>query len=112
MKRRELLTGLGAGTLVAGTGLATGLNAQAAEKRFNWRMVTTWPPNFPIFQDGVRRFADEVRRISNRRLNIQVFAGGELVPPLQSFDAVSQGTVEMGHGAAYYWAGRIPAAQF
>jgi TRAP-type mannitol/chloroaromatic compound transport system substrate-binding protein len=31
---------------------------------------------------------------------------------LQAFDAVSQGTVEMGHGAAYYWAGKVPAAQF
>ena len=110
MKRRELLAGLGAGTLMAGAGLST--TAQAQEKRFNWRLVTSWPPNFPIFQDMVRRFADELRRMSGRRLNIQVFAGGELVPPLQTFDAVSQGTVEMGHGAAYYWAGKIPAAQF
>ena len=50
--------------------------------------------------------------MSNRRLDIQVFAGGELIPALQAFDAVSQGTIEMGHGAAYYWAGKIPAAQF
>lgn len=79
---------------------------------FNWRMVTTWPPNFPILQEGATRFADEVRTMTNGRLNIKVFGGGELVPPLQTFDAVSQGTVEMGHGAAYYWAGKVPAAQF
>ncbi len=36
----------------------------------------------------------------------------ELVPALGVFDAVSQGTVEMGHGAGYYWAGKAPAAQF
>jgi len=79
---------------------------------YRWKMVTTWPPNFPIFQEGPQRFADEVRKMSNGRLDIQVFAGGELVPALQTFDAVSQGTIEMGHGAAYYWAGKVPAAQF
>jgi TRAP-type mannitol/chloroaromatic compound transport system substrate-binding protein len=56
--------------------------------------------------------AREVKAMSDGRLNIQVFAGGQLVPALQTFDAVSQGTVEMGHGAAYYWAGKVPAAQF
>jgi len=77
-----------------------------------WKLATTWPPNFPIFQEGVERFAEDVKTLSNGRLNIKVFAGGELVPALQAFDAVSQGTVEMSHGAAYYWAGKIPAGQF
>lgn len=81
-------------------------------KTFNWKMVTTWPPNFPVFQEGVERFANDIKVMSDGRLNIKVYAGGELIPPLQTFDAVSQGTVEMGHGAAYYWAGKIPAAQF
>ncbi|KAF0191848.1 MAG: TRAP dicarboxylate transporter subunit DctP [Gammaproteobacteria bacterium] len=110
MKRRQFVKTLGAGTLLGGS-VFSGAGA-AAEQRFNWKLVTTWPPNFPVFQDGVERFAKDVRRMSDGRLNIQVFAGGELVPPLQSFEAVSQGTVEMGHGAAYYWAGKIPAAQF
>ncbi len=80
---------------------------------FQWKMVTTWPPNFPIFQEGVVQLAKDIETMSNGQLKIQVFAGGELVPPLQTFDAVSQGdTVQMGHGAAYYWAGKVPAAQF
>ena len=87
---------------------------QAAQtsKTYNWKMVTTWPPNFPIFQEGVERFAAQIKTMSNGRLEIKVYAGGELVPPLQTFEAVSQGTVELGHGGAYYWAGKIPAAQF
>ncbi|HFD92656.1 MAG TPA: TRAP transporter substrate-binding protein [Gammaproteobacteria bacterium] len=112
MKRREFITKMGAGALAAGAGIGAATSARAAGKRFRWKMVTTWPPNFPIFQDGVKRFAKEVRRMTRGALTIQVFAGGELIPPLQSFDAVSQGTVEMGHGSAYYWAGKIPAAQF
>lgn len=81
-------------------------------KSYKWKMVTTWPANFPVFQEGVERFAKDIKTMSNGRLDIKVFAGGQLIPPLGVFDAVTQGTVEMGHGAAYYWAGKVPAAQF
>ncbi len=115
---RSLILSLCVILLTACGGESAGPAAPAATaptpiaQTFKWKMVTTWPPNFPIFQEGVERFANELREMSGGRLDIQVFAGGELVPALQSFDAVSQGTVQMGHGAAYYWAGKIPAAQF
>ncbi len=83
-----------------------------SNRTFHWRMVTTWPPNFPILQEGAERFAKNIETMSRGQLKIKVFAGGELIPPLQTFEAVSQGAVHMGHGSAYYWAGRIPAAQF
>ena len=89
----------------------TGSNIDTG-KIHRWKMVTTWPANFPVFQEAPEMFAENVRVMSNGRLDINVFAGGELVPALQVFDAVSQGAVEMGHGAAYYWAGKVPAAQF
>ena len=90
------------------------INRQGGDtnKVYRWKMVTTWPANFPIFQESADRFAEDVRVMSNGRMQIQVFAGGELVPPLQTFDAVSQGSVELGLGSPYYWAGKIPAAQF
>lgn len=81
-------------------------------QEFKWSMVTTWPANFPIFQESAEKFAENVRVISRNQLQIKVHAGNKLVPPLQVFDAVSQGSVEMGHGSAYYWAGKIPEAQF
>jgi len=89
-----------------------GADKAAEAKVYNWKMVTTWPPNFPVFQEGVEQFAKDVKTMTNGRVNIKVYAGNELVPALKTFDAVSQGTVELGHGAAYYWAGKIPAAQF
>ncbi|KKM75214.1 hypothetical protein LCGC14_1392480 [marine sediment metagenome] len=84
----------------------------SSQQTFHWKMVTTWPPGFPVLQDGAEHFAESVRAMSNGRLDIKVYAGGELIPALQTFNAVSQGTVEMGHGSAYYWAGKIPEAQF
>jgi TRAP-type mannitol/chloroaromatic compound transport system substrate-binding protein len=53
-----------------------------------------------------------VKEASGGRLQIEVFAGGELVPALGCFDAVSKGTVQAFSGASYYWAGKVPAAQW
>ena len=77
-----------------------------------WTMVTTWPPNFPILQEGCVKMADWVEKMSAGRLKIRVYGGGELVPPLEAFENVSNGTAQIGHGAAYYWAGKRPAFQF
>ena len=85
--------------------------AVVAKKTYNWKMVTTWPPKLPVLQEGCERLAKRVDEMSDGRLKIQVFAGGELVPPLESFQAVSDGTVEVGSGASYYWAGKEPATQ-
>ncbi len=91
---------------------APGIAKSVSVQVHKWKMVTTWPANFPVFQEGAVKFANDVRLMSNGRLDIQVYAGGELVPALQVFDAVSQGIVEVGHGSPYYWAGVVPAAQF
>ncbi len=113
MKRRTFLK-KGGTTVAAAAGAAMALGAPAvhAKKSFNWKMVTTWPPHFPVIGEGAEEFAQLVEEMSEGRLRIQVYGGGELVPALQSFDAVSQGIVEMGHGASYYWAGKAPATQF
>jgi len=48
--------------------------------------------------------------MSGGRLQIKVYGAGQLVPALETFDAVSQGTAEMGHGSAYYWKGKTQTA--
>ncbi len=96
----------------SGSGDVGSVSKAESTRTFTWKMVTTWPANFPVFQEGAEKFAEDVRVMSNGRLDISVYAGGELVPALGVFDAVSQGTVEMGHGASYYWAGKVPAGQF
>lgn len=87
-------------------------SALAKEKTYRWKMVTTWPPGLPVLQTGAVRFAKRLEEATGGRIKIKVFAGGELVPPLGVFDAVSDGTVEVGSGASYYWAGKVPAAQW
>ena len=120
MNRRKILQGIAAGTiglplalrLLGGEGQAQSREATVSGERFEWKMVTTWPPGFPILGEGCQLLADLCREMSGGRLNITVYGGGELVPPLEAFDAVRQGAAEVGSGAAYYWAGKLPAAQF
>ena len=83
-----------------------------SEDIFEWRMVTSWPKNFPGIGMGPENFATLVDRMSNGRLHIQVYGAGELVPALGVFDAVSSGAVEIGHTGAYYNKGKIPASPF
>lgn len=90
----------------------SGAPAIQTGKKYRWKMVTTWPPNYPIIGEGLETMAEWIEEMSAGRMKIKVYGGGELVPPLESFDAVRSGTAEMGHGGAYYWAGKVPAAQF
>ena len=84
----------------------------AKQETFRWKLVTTWPKNYPGLGTGPEKFADLVERMSAGRLQVKVYGAGDLVPAFEVFDAVSQGTAEMGHGAAYYWKGKIPASPF
>ena len=126
MKRRDFLrkASIGAAAALAATAGNLGCGkkeeekkeaaapAVITEKKYEWKMVTTWPPKLPVLQDGCERLAKRMEEVSDGRLKIQVFAAGELVPPLESFQAVSDGTVEVGSGASYYWAGKEPATQW
>ena len=84
----------------------------AQTENYEWKMVTTWPKNYPGLGLGAENFAKKVEAMSAGRLKIKVFGAGQLVPAFEVFDAVSQGTAEMGHGAAYYWTGKSKAAAF
>ena len=81
---------------------------QITQKTYQWKMVTTWPKNFPGLGMAAENFAELVARMSGGRLKVKVYGAGQLVPAMEVFDAVSQGTVEMGHGASYYWKGKSP----
>ena len=82
------------------------------QETFQWKLVTTWPKNFPGLGNGAENFARYVKEMSAGRLTVKVYGAGELVPPFEIFDAVSQGVADAGHGAAYYWKGKIPASVF
>jgi len=110
MKRRNFLKGTAvAATAGAGASLAFPAIAQGIREL---KMVTTWPKNFPGLGTGAERLAHRITTMSGGKLQVKVYAAGELVPAFQSFDAVSQGQAEMSHSASYYWQGKSPAFNF
>jgi TRAP-type mannitol/chloroaromatic compound transport system substrate-binding protein len=121
ISRKTFVKSLAAATLLLPVGIKAVLgkgnksenkNTGISNKSYSWKMVTTWPPNFPILDEGCKLFASLVEEMSGGRMEIRVFGGGELVPALEIFDAVRNGSAEIGHGSAYYWAGKSPAASF
>ncbi len=115
MKRRHFVGGLAAAAGVAACSKPEAGGSAAdceAGETFEWSVVTSWPPKFPGLGIAVDNVAEYIDRASGGRLKIKVYAGGELVPAFEVFDAVSRGTVEMGHDASYYHKGKVDAAQF
>ena len=129
MKRRKFISGALAGGVVAGTvgyiagkknrkGPDTKPNRKGGQTPailqdvFEWKMVTSWPKNFPGGGTSAQYLADLVSSMSNGRLKIKLYSAGELVPAFEVFDAVREGTAECGHSAPYYWIAKHKSLPF
>ena len=82
------------------------------DKKYNWRLVTSWPKNYPGLGMAPERIADLVEEMSDGQMKITVYGAEEQVPAFGVFDAVSSGSHQMGHSGGYFWKGKVPAAQF
>lgn len=138
MKRRSLLTGAAAGVAATATAVGLGGCSQddakaalqqqldeaktriaemlevqqapgAVQNRVEITMVSTWPRDFPGLGTGAQRFAQRLSDMSDGRIQVEYFAGGERVKPFDSFDEVASGNAQMYHAADYYWKGKHPA---
>jgi TRAP-type mannitol/chloroaromatic compound transport system substrate-binding protein len=99
MNRRKFLKT----TAIAGASTAAlGAPAIAQDKR-EWKMVTAWPKNLPGPGVAAQMLADRITALSGGRIEVKLFAAGELVPGRGVFDAVSEGTAELYHAVPAYW---------
>ena len=110
MKRRDFLKVTGA-SLAASTAVAAPAIAQSSPE-IKWRYATSWPKSLDTLYGGCEYFCRQVADITDNKFQIQPFAAGEIVPGLQVLDAVSNGTVEIGNTALYYYWGKNPAFTF
>jgi TRAP-type mannitol/chloroaromatic compound transport system substrate-binding protein len=106
LSRRKLI---GGGAAVAG---AVAMPNVARAQTVRWRMVTSWPKRLPGPGMSAERVSERIAALSGGRIQITVHAAGEIVPALETLDAVSSGTAEMAHTAAFYWQGKQPASAF
>jgi hypothetical protein len=71
-------------------------------------MVMPWSKGL-LFYDIATHFCDSVRLLTGGNFDIKAFSAGELVPAMQSFDAVSKGSAQAGHDWPGYWKGKNEA---
>jgi TRAP-type mannitol/chloroaromatic compound transport system substrate-binding protein len=109
MKRRQFLKG--AGLAAAATAVASPAVAQSMPE-LKWRLTSSFPQSLDTLYGAATVFSKAVAEATDNRFQIQVFAAGEIVPPLAAADAVQNGTVEMCHTSSYYYFGKDPTFAF
>jgi TRAP-type mannitol/chloroaromatic compound transport system substrate-binding protein len=107
MERRKFVTTAGAG--MAGI-LAAGAAPAFAQggPEIKWRCASSFPKSLDTIYGAAEVMAKRVASSSGGKFQIQVFAGGEIVPPFGVVDAVQNGTVQCAHTAPYYFWGKEP----
>lgn len=90
-----------------------GTSAQAADKEkvFRWRMQHPWVAG-TNYDKAAQAFVNNIKAMSNGRLDIKMFPVGSLMGTAQTFDAVRKGVMEGHINITVYWTGKIPAATF
>ena len=110
-RRRFIVKTGGAIAAVAAAAIVDAPNV-IAQPKVQWRMSTTWTPALDVLQGAAQRLAKVVEEMSGGRFRIEVFAGGQIMPPFACFDATSQGTIEAFMGPASYWMDKEPALEW
>lgn len=102
MKRRDFIKTAAVGAIAAP--VVASLAAPAiAQGKMQWKLVSAWPKNLPGPGVAAQTLADRITALSGGRIEVKLFAAGELVPGTGVFDAVSQGTAELYHAVPAYW---------
>jgi TRAP-type mannitol/chloroaromatic compound transport system substrate-binding protein len=90
--------------------LAVGFsNVQAAEKVYKWDMT------YPLYRGTwdwavLEKWCAHLKAASGGRLDITPHAGGEIMPVMETFDAVSSGMLKIDFSYGPYWIGKLPMA--
>ncbi|WP_413173490.1 TRAP transporter substrate-binding protein [Anabaena azotica] len=124
MKRRAIVNRLSQ-SAIAATGVAIVAGCQKAQNTaatgqadtsnlptIKWQMATSWPLSLETIFGGAQVLADRVKALTNGKFIIEPRAAGEIAPGLEVLNVVSQGAVQAGHTAAYYYIGKSPALAF
>jgi TRAP-type mannitol/chloroaromatic compound transport system substrate-binding protein len=102
--RRQFLSGVA----VAAAGTLAAPSLVKAQGPIHMRWQSTWPAK-DIFHEYAQDFAKKVNDMTGGELVIEVLPAGAVVPAFGLLDAVSQGTLDGGHGVLVYHYGKQPA---
>jgi len=90
--------------------LGLGFNTvEAAQKVYKWDMT------YPLYRgtwdwEVLEKWCAHLKAASGGRLDFTPHAGGEIMPVMETFDAVSTGTLKVDFSYGPYWIGKLPMA--
>jgi TRAP-type mannitol/chloroaromatic compound transport system substrate-binding protein len=88
------------------------MDAKAQDKKIRLQMASSYSNTLPLLGESGAAFVKKVARASGGTIDIKFNEPNALVPVLQSFDAVSQGSVDMAWTASSFWSGKDSAFNF
>ena len=109
MDRRSFLTKatIGGAAAAGAATLAAPALAQSNPK-VTWRLTSSFPKSLDTIYGGAEVLSKMLSDATDGNFQIQVFAGGEIVPALEAANEVSAGNVEACHTVGYYYWGKDP----
>ncbi len=110
MQRRSFLSKATVGTAAAA--IAAPALAQTGLPEVRWRLASSFPKSLDTIFGAADVLSKNVAAATGGKFQIQVFAGGEIVPPFGVVDAVQNGTIQCCHTAPYYFFGKDPTFAF
>ena len=110
-KRRDFLKKAGIGGAAA-TAVSSFPAPAIAAERIEVNCVATWGRGYPGLGTGAEAVSQRISDLSDGRIVVNHFAGGERVGPLDVFTEVTSGNAQMYNSADYYWVGQHPGWGF
>jgi len=87
--------------VAAAVALGSSITAASAAD-YNWKFQSFWSAG-STNQQAFERFAENVEAMSGGRIEIEVHAGGSIVPPGEMLDAVKAGILDGMNGTGAYF---------
>jgi TRAP-type mannitol/chloroaromatic compound transport system substrate-binding protein len=112
VQRRRFIVKAGGALVAAGAATVVDTPNVIAQPKIQCRMSTAWTQEVEIYHAAAERMAKVVEGMSGGRFRIEVFPGGQIMGPLDCFDAASQGKIEAFYAAGIFWDAKEPASQW
>jgi TRAP-type mannitol/chloroaromatic compound transport system substrate-binding protein len=111
-ERRRFIAKMGGAIAAAAASATIEAPNVIAQPKIQWRMSTAYPAALDQLHGASQRLARVVEEMSGGRFRIEVFPGGQIMPPFACFDATFQGTIEAFMGSGQYWTDKEPALEW
>lgn len=87
------------------------LCAMAKEAEYTLRLQTAWPSAFAL-NELAKHLADQIEAQSKKRIKVEFYTAGQIVPGMEVWDAVDKGIIDAAHVCTCYLVGKSWASGF